>query len=302
MKERKKSKKSIVSIKKNKNKSSTKKRGAGIINKLIDILPFEVHVPSYQFCGPGTHLEKRLTRGDSGINPLDAACKLHDIEYSKHKNSAERSIADKALQKEAMKRVFSKDASLAERATALGVAAAMKIKRGLTKKTGKGLTKNQTKCHQSKKTGKGLAKDSLKKNNVNFSTLIKSAKAAIKKKRPDTVSSAIKVAVESIKRSKKGKRIKKPRTIKLPTITGGVLPLIPIFAGLSALGSIAGTAASITNAINAAKRGQLELDESKRHNKTMESIAIGNKSGNGFFLRTNKNGNGFYLKPFTKNH
>lgn len=29
------------------------KRGNGLLNKIIDKLPFELHVPSYQYCGPG---------------------------------------------------------------------------------------------------------------------------------------------------------------------------------------------------------------------------------------------------------
>ena len=36
--------------------------------------------------GPGTHLKKRLARGDPGINRLDQISKQHDIEYSKAKN------------------------------------------------------------------------------------------------------------------------------------------------------------------------------------------------------------------------
>lgn len=281
-------------LKTKKKKIKNIKRGGGIIDKIIDKLPFELHVPSYLYCGPGTHLDKRLARGDPGINPLDAACKQHDIEYNKHRNSSERSIADKQLQKEAMKRVFSKDASLSERATALGVAAAMKIKRSLTK-SGKGLSKCQLKKKKKKQQKR-------KQKHIALSSLIKSARVAIKKKKPDTVDDAIKVAVSTIKKSKGGKHVKTPRTIKLPAVVGGVLPLIPIFAGLSALGTIAGTAASITNAINAAKRGQKELEESKRHNSKMESIAIGDKSGKGFYLHSNPKGNGFYLKPYTKNH
>ena len=54
--------------------------GSGLINNLINKLPFELHIPGYQYCGPGTHIQKRLSRGDSGINPLDSACKEHDIE------------------------------------------------------------------------------------------------------------------------------------------------------------------------------------------------------------------------------
>ena len=43
--------------------------------------------------------------------------------------------------------------------------------------------------------------------------------------------------------------IKLPRVIPLPK-TGGFLPLIPIFAGLSAAGSLAGGIAGITKAVN----------------------------------------------------
>lgn len=29
------------------------KRGSGIIDKIIDKLPLELHIPGYQYCGPG---------------------------------------------------------------------------------------------------------------------------------------------------------------------------------------------------------------------------------------------------------
>ena len=50
------------------------KRGRGLDNKIINKLQFELHIPGYQYYGPGTKLAKRLARGDLGINPLDAAC------------------------------------------------------------------------------------------------------------------------------------------------------------------------------------------------------------------------------------
>lgn len=264
------------------------KKGGGIIDKIIDKLPIELHLPRYQYCGPGTKLEKRLARGDPGINRLDVACKDHDIAYSKHSDSGERSLADKSLQEAAMKRVFSKDASLGERATALGVAAAMKAKRSLTK-VGKGMTQANKRCVNKKKKEIAVAK------------LIKNARAAIKKSKPENIDSAIKVAIAAVKKHKKGKLVKNPRIIKLPAYTGGVLPLIPIFAGLSALGTIVGSTAGIVNAINNTKNAQKELEESQRHNKTMEAIAIGTKSGKGFYLHPNKNGAGFYLAPESKN-
>ncbi|KYQ54680.1 hypothetical protein ALC60_06445 [Trachymyrmex zeteki] len=40
--------------------------GTGLLNKTINALPFEVHIPGYQFCGSGTRLAKRLARGDRG--------------------------------------------------------------------------------------------------------------------------------------------------------------------------------------------------------------------------------------------
>lgn len=265
-----------------------KKVGATLIDRIIDKLPFELHVPSYQYCGPGTNLKKRLARGDPGINPLDVACKAHDIAYSEQKESNERSKADEILQKEALKRAFSKDASLGEKVTALGVAAAMKAKRTLT---GKGLSKKKQKKI-----------DKTKLPHMSFPSLIKNAKLAIKQTKPDTVQSAIKAAISAMRQNKKGKRIREPRTIKLPSVKGGVLPLIPIFAGLGALGSIIGSSAGIVNAINQTRRGQMQLEEKKRHNQAMEEIAIGNKMGKGYYLRAHKNGNGYFLAMQPKNH
>ena len=74
--------------------------GSGLINNLINRLPFELHIPGYQYCGPGTRLQKRLSRGDPGINPLDSACKEHDIAYSQNREDIEkRNTADRILEK-----------------------------------------------------------------------------------------------------------------------------------------------------------------------------------------------------------
>ena len=109
-----------------------RRRGRGVIgrvlNRAIDALPIELHVPGYQYCGPGTRLTKRLSRGDPGINPLDQACKKHDIAYHEFKGGEERKRADEELAKSAWSRVVSRDAGLKERAAALGVVGAMKLK------------------------------------------------------------------------------------------------------------------------------------------------------------------------------
>lgn len=238
-------------------------------------------------------MAKRVARGDPGVNPLDAACKEHDIFYTQHKDSNERTSADKKLQTEAMKRAFARDATIGERATALGVAAAMKIKRKMTK-SGTGLTHKKMCCKN-----KQMRKKNVKQlKEISFQNLIKHAKLAIKNSKPETIDSAIKVAMSSVRDMKKGKRAGTPRTIKLPK-SGGVLPLIPIFAGLSALGSIAGSAAGIYGAINRVKSAEKQLKESKRHNEKMEAITIGqNKSGSGFYLQPEITGNGFFLAPY----
>ena len=82
----------------------------------------------YQYCGPGTKLAKRLAWGDSGINPLDAACKEHDIAYSRNRENVEaRNVADRILAENG-KRVFAKDAGIGEKAAAWGIKKVMKVK------------------------------------------------------------------------------------------------------------------------------------------------------------------------------
>ncbi|KAK4883175.1 hypothetical protein RN001_006494 [Aquatica leii] len=71
-----------------------KYQGKGLINSVIDKLPVELHIPGYNFCGPGTKLTKRLARGHRGINKLDEACKEHDIAYNNYKNIESRHKAD----------------------------------------------------------------------------------------------------------------------------------------------------------------------------------------------------------------
>lgn len=117
-----------------------KKRGAGLLNKLIDRLPVELHIPGYQYCGPGTKLSKRLGRGDQGVNPLDRHCMQHDIIYSQFKDSGARAEADKELAKAALERVTAKDSSVGEKLAALSVAGIMTGK----KKLGMGLKRKRT--------------------------------------------------------------------------------------------------------------------------------------------------------------
>ena len=105
------------------------RRGRGFLNKVINSLPFELHIPGYQYCGPGTKLAKRLARGDPGINLPDKAYKEHDITYSQNRENVKgRNAADKVLAEKAQQRVKSKDASICEKAAAFTDSKAMKLK------------------------------------------------------------------------------------------------------------------------------------------------------------------------------
>src|SRR5258705_1519397 len=94
--------------------------GAGnVLNKLIDKLPIELHIPNYNFCGPGTKLEKRLARGDQGVNELDEACKKHDMAYADE--SVDRRVADKILADKAWQLVKRPDIGLKQKIAAVAV-------------------------------------------------------------------------------------------------------------------------------------------------------------------------------------
>lgn len=243
-------------------------RGSGIVNDFINNLNTELHLPGYNFIGPGTKLQKRLSRGDKGINPLDELGKDHDIAYHKHKDLLSRHKADKILEEKAWERVKAKDSTLGEKAAAWLVTNIMKVKR---------------------KLGMGVKPPTAKKTLRKLKTL-KDRKSKTLKQNTSTTTKQAAV------RSQNGrKKINKtPRIITTPK-TGGILPLIPLFAGLSALGTLTGGAAAIANAVNNSKGAQKKLDESKRHNATMEAIALG-KKGNGLYLSPYRKGMGLSLK------
>lgn len=126
----------------------TPKTGRGFVNSLIDRLPFEMHLPGYQYCGPGTKLSKRLQRGDPGINELDKACKEHDITYNFSPRDHDRELADQILLEKATKRIKSKSASVGEKLAAATVAGIMNTK----SKFGAGFKKTPKCTHKKKKS------------------------------------------------------------------------------------------------------------------------------------------------------
>lgn len=294
------------------------KRGKGIVNSLINKLPFELHLPSYQYCGPGTKLKKRLVRNDPGINELDRACKQHDIAYSQSTDVAARNRADHILASKAWQRFKSKDAGLGERAAALGVSGVMKAKAAM----GAGMKSKQRRKRKPKlggknavvrrRTGLGMrfqAKPATSIPKV-FQSAVKHAKHTIYARQPKSLSGAAKLALQAAKAAIKVHRIPRyaantglPRIIPVPKI-GGMLPLVPIFAGLSALGALMGGSAGVANAVMSANKAKKDYNESKRHNQTMEAIALGSggknrmRAGAGLYLKPYKNGLGLFLTPF----
>lgn len=269
-------------------------RGKGLFNTAINKLPFEVHIPGYRFCGPGTRLQKRLARGDAGINPLDEACKQHDIAYDRYSDLANRHQADQILASKALSRARSGSTPLGERLAALGVGAAMKAKVKL------GMGRRRQLGRRCKKVlGKGMRGNGLRKQlktggALSFRDLVRSAWDAVKTKRPIDLITAAKLALNRIRGM--AKNITSPRIIPVPK-TGGFLPLIPLFAGLSALGALSGGAAGIAKAVQDANAAKSQLQEAQRHNQAMEAIAI----GKGFFLKPYRKGFGLYLNKQKKN-
>ena len=206
------------------------------MNGIINRLPFELHVPGYQFCGPGTRFSKRLARGDEGINPLDAACREHDIAYSRRKDLEGRHEADHALAERARERVFANNATFGEKAAATGVLITMKAKT----KLGMG-TKRRRRTTRRRTTRR--------------------------------------------KRKSRGQRFQQYRALPRAK-RGGFLPLL--LPALSAIGALAGGAAGITKAVNNAKAARKQLEETMRHNRSME--------GRGMYLTPYKRGAGMNLR------
>ena len=219
-----------------------------------------------------------MARGDKGINPLDAACREHDISYTNHKDSEERYKADLKLKSIANQRVFARDSSVGERLAAATVSAAMKIKT-----IGSGFKRR---------------KSTEKPKTITFGRLVSGVRINVKKSKPKTVESAVKAAIGVARKLRSGKHITKiPRIIKVPSISGGLPPILPILSGLAASGTIANTIFNIVKAFKTIKSSN-KNDQKK----------IGNglylrpyRNGKGLYLAPYKQGKGLYLRPFPKN-
>ena len=94
-------------------------KGGSILNKMINSLPVEMHLPGHNFTGPGTKLNKRLNANltpkawSKPINRIDKAAYHHDICYLKNNDTETRNrVCDKNMLEE-MKNIY--NPSLRER-------------------------------------------------------------------------------------------------------------------------------------------------------------------------------------------
>jgi hypothetical protein len=126
-----------------------RKTGGGIVNTVIDSLPFEMHVPGYEYLGPGTKLQEKLRKGVKPINKLDEAALEHDKVYYNTGDTKERAKADKVLENSAWQRVLASDSGLGEKTSAWLTTNAMKLKglfgEGLARSEG-GVIHRQGQC------------------------------------------------------------------------------------------------------------------------------------------------------------
>jgi len=251
---------------------------------LITNLPIELHLPGYQFFGPGTKLAERLKRGDKGINALDAACREHDITYSQFKDLKNRHQADNILAERAWERFKANDSGLKERSAACFVTNAMKTKVHF----GLGMTKNKSRRRQRKSKSASNKKQRRRHRQTkkkSFASIVSQTRRILKRRNPTSIDGAIQISQQSIPPSfQRGQRRRRgrlrlansisniPRVIPLPKI-GGFLPLIPILTGLGALGGLASGGSAVAKAINA--------------------------MGKALFLKPYKKGYGLFYKPYS---
>ena len=81
--------------------------GGSLLNKVINNLPVEMHLPGHNFTGPGTKLNKRLNpdltpkKWSKPINRVDKAAYHHDVCYLKNNDTATRNaVCDNNMLKE----------------------------------------------------------------------------------------------------------------------------------------------------------------------------------------------------------
>lgn len=185
----------------------------------------------YQYCGPGTKLERRLARGDLGINGLDRACKVHDIAYSKFKDNTRRSESNRVPAGRTWERFKAEDASYGEKAATWAVATAMKVKAQYYEVVCRIRRKRKMSLNKSEKRsfkGNGIAEIKIKKE------------------------------------KKKKNSVKKKTTKKFGVL---LIAMPTLLAGVSAIESLDGGVTRVAKTVFDMKAAQKHLAEHEHHTK-----------------------------------
>lgn len=271
----------------------TAQSGGGLINTLINKFPYPIHLPGYKFCGPFTKIEDILSKNIRGINPLDEACKEHDLAYVKNKDLPSRHEADRILIDQAWNRVKASDSSIGEKIAAYAVTNAIKakVKLGAGMKKSREVMKKEGKVkNKSCPCNSGVKRKTMKRKVKNFRDALRAAKAVVNTMKNKNLKTIVPAALRAAKKvigAGRGKiNIKTPRIIPLPKSGGSIPFLVPLFAGLSAVGSLAGGASSVYKAIK----------DIKSVNKEDKSSQIAIKKGKGLYLKPYKQGMGIFLE------
>ena len=269
--------------------------GNGIVNDVINNLPFEAHFPGgYQYLGPGTNLALKMEKNIRPKNKLDAHARDHDIAYSKSNNLKDRHAADYRLEQDAWKRVKAPDASLGEKAAAWVTTNMMKAKQAL----GAGVsmssyTKYPIDVGENDKIN--IANAAKLKTGVQADVRLVRTKnsvanqmhAPLTKYQIKKIKKASKNGDQSVKIKFSAKQVQKFKQ-------GGLLPA----ALLAAAPVVAGIASNLYNSYVNKKANDRLIEEKIRHNRAME------RSGEGLYIQTKpkalKGGEGLYMNTKPK--
>jgi len=286
------------------------KSGSGLINNIIDNMPFEAHLPGMQYAGPGTNLDLKLLQGVKPANKLDEAAMNHDIAYSKTRDLNKRHEADYKLQEDAWKRVKAGDSSLGEKANAWLVTTAMKAKRMLGAGVG---SKNilypanlDETCTQKliNAIKKGKAVTLVLRCNRTKESVANDTRLPLTPRQARDVK-AKHVRQRDAKIRFTGPQIKFMKSAEGEGLMSGILSLLPE------------ASAAVYNAWENKKANNRLVEERIRHNKAIEALAAQGKGGEGVYINkatksadgdgvfinklpNSKSGNGLYKELLKK--
>lgn len=136
------------------------KNGEGLINNIINKLPLEMHLPGYNYLGPGTYLDTKYPKNVAPINKLDEAAREHDLSYHFNRTVESRREADRILENKAWENFKNPSTGVSEKAASWLTTTIMKGKRmiggDLTDQRGDGVYQYEQKLPKNYQNGVGL--------------------------------------------------------------------------------------------------------------------------------------------------